>query len=215
MAGERKGRTYEALIMIVLLELKHQGKIQGEIFWNQKPQGMTIEPDFTIGKDPDTPEKIIMVTHSGSSKNSDMKFWRNMGELAEAKTLLSTFPRVYSVAFDSVIKEDLKRLQYAAFDGQLIVGDSSYGNAIQNWVDINHINLPPKGIDKVEYIQRLLSKDREFIKIMRAFTQDLEFLIEQKQSELDELWQMERKRIIRACMETTLELWDNSLNQSL
>lgn len=23
------------------------------------------------------------------------------------------------------------------------------------------------------------------------------------------------KRIIRACMETTLELWDNSLNQSL
>jgi hypothetical protein len=26
---------------------------------------------------------------------------------------------------------------------------------------------------------------------------------------------LKRKRIIRACMETTLELWDNSLNQSL
>jgi hypothetical protein len=195
MVGERKGKTYEALVMVALRELKLQGKIQGDIFWNKTPNEMTIEPDFVIGKDPNHPEMIIMVTHSGSSKNSDMKFWRNMGELGEAKTLLPTFPMVYSIAFDSIIKENLKELQHAAFDGQLIVGDSSYGSAIQNWVDINHSKLPLHGFAKVEELEKRVTEEKEFVKLMRVFTQDLELTLKQNQPELDELWQMERQRL--------------------
>ena len=52
MAGEKKGKAYEALVMVALQELKRRGKLHGEIFWNQKPAEMTIEPDFSIGPDP-------------------------------------------------------------------------------------------------------------------------------------------------------------------
>ncbi|MFZ5591625.1 MAG: hypothetical protein ACOY81_07460 [Bacillota bacterium] len=197
MAGERKGKTYEALVMVALRELRRQGKVQGEIFWNQTPEGMTIEPDFTIGKDANQPKIILLVTHSGAAGNSHMKFWRNMGELAEAKTLLPAVPRVYSVAFDSVIKEDLKKLQYAAFDGQLIVGDRDYGKAIQKWVDANHKELPVQGLAKAGEIEERLSEDSELVRLMRVFIKDLELLLKQEQPELDELWQMERERLSR------------------
>ena len=123
MAGERKGKTYEALVMVALQELKKRGKFKGEIFWNETPKGMTIEPDFTIGSNVDRPRFLILVTHSGSAKNSDMKFWRNMGELAEAKVCLPVIPKVFSITFDSVIKESLKLLQASAFDGQIVIGD--------------------------------------------------------------------------------------------
>src|SRR5438105_11464609 len=88
MAGERKGKTYEALVMVALEELKRRGKLHGEIFWNQKPAAMTIEPDLTIGEDPNEPSIVLLITHSGIAANSNMKFWRNLAELVEAKTVL-------------------------------------------------------------------------------------------------------------------------------
>src|SRR5579884_1154001 len=111
MAGERKGITYEAFVKIALEQLVDKGKLAGQVFWNEKPNEMTIEPDFTVGPDKDHPTHVFLVTHSGSAKNSDMKFWRNMGELVEAKVRLAKPARVYSVVFDSIIKEDLKALQ--------------------------------------------------------------------------------------------------------
>ena len=49
MAGERKGITYEAFVKIALEELVHKGHLRGQVFWNEKPDDMTIEPDFTVG----------------------------------------------------------------------------------------------------------------------------------------------------------------------
>ncbi len=87
---------------------------------------MTIEPDFTVGKDKDHPQFGFLITHSGSAKESEKKLWRNMGELVELKVFIKTQPFVYNIAFDSVMKEALKMVQDAAFDGQLIVGDQPY-----------------------------------------------------------------------------------------
>ena len=42
MAGERKGVAYEAIIKIALDELVRKGKLAGIVFWNEKPNGMTI-----------------------------------------------------------------------------------------------------------------------------------------------------------------------------
>jgi hypothetical protein len=97
VAGEQKGKTYEALVMVVLQELHRQKKLSGNIFWNKTPSAMTIEPDFTIGPDVDHPSIVFLVTHSGSAGDSHKKFWRNMGELAEAKLFLDTLPSVYSI----------------------------------------------------------------------------------------------------------------------
>jgi hypothetical protein len=60
MAGERKGKTYEALLKVVLEDLLADGLIKGSLFWNERPMGMTIEPDFTIGKDQDNPSHVFL-----------------------------------------------------------------------------------------------------------------------------------------------------------
>ena len=192
MAGERKGKTYEAIVFVVLNELKKKGQLKGKVFWHENPKGMTIEPDLVIGKDVDHPTHIILITHSGSAKNSDMKFWRNMGELAEAKIFLSTIPHVFNVAFDSVIKEDLKKIQSAAFDGQLIVGDTKYGDDIQDWVDANQSKLPTKAEEKSDEITSRLKTDKALKIIVRQLAKGIQDLILKRRPELDQLWGMER-----------------------
>lgn len=194
MAGERKGKTYEAILKVALDRLRAAGKIKGEIFWNKVPKGMTIEPDFTIGKDEDHPTHVLLVNHSSSAKNSDMKFWRNIGELAEAKLFLATVPRVYNIAFDSVIKEDLKKIQAAAFDGQLMVGDLSYGDALQEWVDQNHAHLPAKGDEKAEEIAKRAVTEKALNGLLGKLVADLEATLKQVRPELDQLWAMDRVR---------------------
>lgn len=197
MAGERKGKTYEALVMVALQELKRKGRLRGEIFWNRTPVGMTIEPDFTVGANENNPRLILLVTHSGSAGDSHKKFWRNMGELAEAKTLLPTNPRVCSIAFDSMIKEDLKKLQAAAFDGQLIVGDKEYGRQLQRWVDGNASRLPTEDRAKAEAIREAVAKkpgDDKLKELATALVADIGPLLESSQPELDHLWMMERRR---------------------
>lgn len=195
MAGERKGYTYEALVYLALQRLKEQGKLQGEIFWNQTPAGMTIEPDLTVGYDPNVPTMVILVMHSGSAGDSHKKFWRNLEELIEAKTLLREVPRVYSVVFDAVIKENLKRLQYAAFDGQLIVGDMDYGSDLIGWVDRHYVELP-RGDKQVlpTAIEERIPRDALLATMFERMAADLERLLEGRQEELDELWRMERAR---------------------
>lgn len=197
MAGERKGITYEAIVKIALDELVRRGKLKGQVFWNEKPDAMTIEPDFTVGPDKDNPTHVFLVTQSGSAKNSDMKFWRNIGELVEAKVRLPKPARVYSVVFDAVIKEDLKALQSAAFDGQLVVGDEDYGKYLQWWVDANSPGLPKDRDEKADAIREAM-KDKARADnpkpLIAQLIHDLEKLVTTTRTELDALWAMERKR---------------------
>jgi hypothetical protein len=197
MAGERKGIAYEAIVKIALEELVRKGKLTGTVFWNEKPDAMTIEPDFTVGTDKDHPTHVFLVTHSGAAGNSHMKFWRNIGELGEAKIRLKTPARVYSVAFDSVIKEDLKALQATAFDGQLLVGDSDYGRCLQWWVEANAPELPKDGDEKVDGIREAMkdsSRTDNPKSLIDGFVRDLGKLVQTTRPELDELWALERKR---------------------
>jgi len=194
MAGVQKGKTYEVVVSLVLNRIKKAGRIKQQVFWNEKPTGMTIEPDFTIGPDKDHPLFGFLVTHSGSAKNSDMKFWRNIGELVELKVFIKTQPRVFNIAFDSVIKEGLKKVQEAAFDGQLIVGDKSYGPGLQMWVEKNLKRLSKDGATKAAEIESLAQKDKTLDKDLLALQRDIEKLLRKQNKALDSLWQLERKR---------------------
>lgn len=142
MAGERIGKTYEALVKVALDYLKESGKIDGNVYWNETPEGLSVEPDFVLGHNIDKPDVVIMVTHSGSSKNSDMKCWRNIGELTEIKTLFSKVPLSCNIIFDATMKAGLKSLQEACFDGQLIVAEKEYGIALLNWAKTFEPHLP-------------------------------------------------------------------------
>jgi hypothetical protein len=197
MAGETKGKTYEAMVKIALDRLVAKGVLKGAVFWNERPASMTIEPDFTIGIDKDQPTHVLLVTHSGSTKNSDMKFWRNIGELVEAKVRLPKSARVYSIAFDSTIKEDLKALQAAAFDGQLLVADAPYGTSLLSWAEEAQGTLPKKGSDKVDGIRDAMAGASTLANPKRWVHQladDIEKLVATRRFDLDELWKAERAR---------------------
>lgn len=194
MAGERKGKTYEAVVKVVLDRLATSGVIKEPIHWNVRPGAMTIEPDFTIGSDADNPSMVLLVTHSGSAKESEKKFWRNMGELAEAKSALKKVPHVLSIAFDAEIKQALKEVQEAAFDGQLIVGDLSYGSALEDWIDANHAALPTQGAEKADAIQALTADDKALRTVLVALTKDVRKLLDRRQPALEQLWAQHRKR---------------------
>ena len=194
MAGERKGITYEAILYVVLERLRKKGKLKGKVFWNETPNGMTIEPDLIVGPDKDHPTAMLLVTHSGSAKESEKKFWRNMGELVEAKTQQASVPRVYNVAFDSVIKESLKKVQATAFDGQLIAGDEGYGAALQAWVDANNKSLPKDRFEKAEEVAQSSSGAKELRKLMSKLEADVVKLIRSTNPMMDSVWKAERKR---------------------
>jgi hypothetical protein len=195
MAGEQKGKAYEAFTKAALQRLKAKRSFKGDIFWDDKPDGMTIIPDLSIGADKDHPNTVILVTHCGSAKNSDMKYWRNMGELAEAKIFLPTVPKVFNLAFDSVIKENLKEAQDSSFDGQLLVGDKKYGNKLQQWIDHNLKSFPKDKHEKVDFIVDEAKKDKILKPLLDQFTVDLEALLKKRAPvELEQVWVMERSR---------------------
>ena len=153
MAGESKGIAYEALLYAVVEDLISQNLVSGNLFWNEKPTRMTIDPDLTLGPNAEHPTHLLLVAHGGSAKESNRKFWRNVGELVEAKTLLPSQPEVYSVLFDAIVKPDVKTLEKASFDGSLIVGDRPYGGVIGDWIAANSGKLPVDKHGKVRAIR--------------------------------------------------------------
>jgi hypothetical protein len=195
MAGEQKGKAYEALTKFALEDLKAAGAVRGRIFWDEKPEAMTIVPDLTVGRSINAPEIVFLINHSGAAGNSHMKAWRNMGELAEAKILLAAMPRVFVVTFDSVIKEDLKKVQAASFDGQIIVGDRPYGRELQKWVDQHVGDFPRDKDEKVEYLRDARKTYAHLARLSKLFRQDLEALVSKRApKELDKIWAMDRTR---------------------
>ena len=194
MAGEKKGKTYEAIVKIALDRLATKGAFKGAVFWNERPAGMTIEPDFTIGPDKDHPTHAFLVTHSSAAGNSHMKFWRNMGELAETKSALTVVPDVYGIAFDSEIKEDLISVQGAAFDGQLVVGQRSYGDTLTAWVDEHVDSLPVNAAEKADAIDGWAKTDATVRNLIDALVKDLAHVLAARQPALDQLWLQHRTR---------------------
>jgi hypothetical protein len=195
MAGERKGKTYEAIVFVVLSKLKKEGKLKGNIFWNETPKTMTIEPDLVVGDQLDKPDYIFMVTHGGSAKESNRKYWRNVGELVEEKTRLRSVPKVLAITFDSIIKEDIKRAEQYTLDGALFVGDVNYGVDLQAWVDNNQEDLPTKVEDKANEITKLLGADKELKRNVEKLSRDIKSLLVVSSPELDKLWLAERSRV--------------------
>lgn len=198
MAGERIGKTYEALLKVALDRLHASGVLEGTVFWNETPIGISVEPDFSVGDDKDHPKIVIMVTHSGSSKNSDMKCWRNIGELCEIKSSISPAPLALSVFFESVMKEQLKKLQGTAFDAQLIVDARPYGAALKSWVHENEADLPTDQAEKAIEIERRCATDTVLLEVTAKLTEDLEEMLATATLHMNELWQYENVREIGA-----------------
>ncbi len=144
MAGEKEGIAFEAFVSICLRRLADKGQINGNIYWNMKPASVSVIPDLSVGPSVDEPSAVILVTHSGSAKDSDKKFWRNLGELAESKIQLPSAPLVIALSFDGVVKNDLRVIQGAVFDAEIHAGELPTGSALVKWIRANARSFPKK-----------------------------------------------------------------------
>lgn len=196
MAGEKKGKAYEALVYVALEQLVAAGKLAGPVHWNVTPKGMSIEPDFVTGKDPDNPKTVLLLSHCGSAKNSDMKAWRNLGELVEAKTVLPSVPRVYCILL-GIMKADWEPIQQHAFDHFVWIRQATHPWAgdLDTFI-VRCVSDFPKGKDsQADFISAELKGGSA--KAKSAF-QKLKSLLESmhkaKSVALDKLWADHRKR---------------------
>lgn len=194
MAGEIIGKIYEAILQVVLWRLKAKCLFVGDVFWNLIPEGITVEPDFLLGSDKDHPSHFFFVTHCGSSKNSDMKTWRNIGELCEAKSVLSPTPLAINVAFETVWKADLKKLLEGAFDSQLLVDERPYGSDLVAWVHANVGSIPGTQEEKAEKIKELATTDSKLKSLLKKLETDVESCLKKENRDLVALWSLEKAR---------------------
>ena len=186
MAGERKGKAYEALVYLALQELITEKALAGPVHWNVRPQGMNIEPDFTLGVDKDHPNTVILLGHSGSTGDSHKKLWRNIGELVEAKTLLPDSPRVHCLTF-GVIKSDLERLQTAAFDGFRYLRLNEEPKALRS--DVESLLKTKKMKDSV--LSGTFSPSAQTLRFVKRLLTDL---CASNNTEMENLWRLHTSR---------------------
>src|SRR5688572_28860622 len=111
MAGEVKGKVYEAITKVAL-EAAINGNRKGwKVLWHEQPDWISIEADLAIGADKNSIEALIMVTHSLSEKLSEKKFWRNFGEVFQWKVHGAQAVKVLGVLFDAAIKPGLRAVE--------------------------------------------------------------------------------------------------------
>lgn len=194
MAGEIIGKIYEAILQVVLWRIIAKRVVNGRVFWNEIPEGISVEPDFLIGRNKDNPTHFFFVTHSGASGNSHMKTWRNIGELCEAKSVLRDMPFAISVSFETIWKADLKKMLDGVFDGEIFVDDRPYGKKLVAWVHANAANFPGTQEEKAESLKRLAKKGSELDGLLNALEKDVVACVKKENIELLELWRLERAR---------------------
>ena len=197
MAGEKKGKAYEALVHIALSELVANKKLAGPLHWNITPKGMSIEPDFLTGKDVNQPDTFLLVTYSGSAKESEKKMWRNLGELVEAKTVLAKMPRVYALTFGS-IKNELEPIQQSAFDHFVWVRKTNHAWAddLDCFFDGCVSDFPKGKESQITYIHDALkianSKTKSAFRELKSL---LESMYKMRSEALDKMWASHRSRV--------------------
>ncbi|MHA7816160.1 MAG: hypothetical protein ACX93N_06770 [Pseudohaliea sp.] len=200
MAGEKKGKAYEALVHVALEQLVATKKLAGPLHWNVTPKDMSIEPDFMTGADPDDPKTILLLNHSGSAKESEKKMWRNLGELVEAKTVLPTMPRVYCLTF-GIIKTDLEPIQQHAFDQFVWVRQAthSWANELDAFVSGCVLTFPTGKDNQTEFMREELKRSSATAKsAYRKLKALLDAMYKAKSVALDNMWTDHRARAIPA-----------------
>lgn len=188
MANETRGILFEAIAEQAILKAKRIAHISGSLFWNEKPEAMSITPDFTIGSDKNSPDKIILVTASGSAKETDKKFWRNIGELEEVKSQISTTPTVISLYFKSVVKKTLAIVSEEVCDATLHIDLTDYHSELTGWVDKNiKANAKTKEA-KRELLVKDIQSNSQLASAIASLAQDLADALQQHNKELEPLW---------------------------
>lgn len=130
MADEVLGSIYEVLTIVAIEDYTAIVGSGESLFWEEYPKGVSIKPDITIGVDKDKPRILLLVHHTNAERASEKKFWRNIGELVDARLALGATTTIANVVFESIQKKKLIAASKAIFDGFLEVHEQPYGAAM-------------------------------------------------------------------------------------
>jgi hypothetical protein len=154
MASEQRGLFYEAMTFYALSSLGRGLGNKNQAFWNETPQLMTIDTDITIGPFPNAPKHLFLVSHCTAEHNSDMKFWRNIGEVGEAHSVFDPPPRTICVLYDAKFKRNLLILQPYAFDDYVDVTKYAWGRVLIDFAHAHHGSLPVEKESKLRFLKK-------------------------------------------------------------
>ena len=110
-----------------------------------------------MGADKNSPSILTLVNASETARNSDIKYWRNLGEAFDAKARLNPRPMVLNLVFHSDIKPELVRLTETVCDAtHLIDRNSDHGPDIIRWLEANHGRAPSEKDGKYEMVRNAI-----------------------------------------------------------
>jgi hypothetical protein len=188
MASEKRGYAYEALTMWALGKLKEKGEMKHDAFWNQKPDNLGIVPDITIGRNPSEPSSLILVSHCTAEHNSDMKFWRNVGEVWDAKRAFGPDFPCRCLLFDAKFKKNLLIIQKYAFDAFLCVGHQTYASELLQLGDHFNDKFPSDQTERISAIQGYIGHNPSARLAARLFLDDLRNWLNSSLPQSGALW---------------------------
>jgi hypothetical protein len=196
MAGETRGELAEAIAKVSLDRAIARTRRSETVFWEEAPADSVIKPDLTTGKDKDHPSNLILVNASDSPKESEKKYWRNIGEIFDSKSRLKSAPAILNLVFKSQIKPELVTLTAALCDAtHLVDRDPAHGPEIVRWLEQNHATAPSKKAGKEELVTNATTRgtdeyDAQFAKAMQHLEKCLATKLYKTRHELLPLWQL-------------------------
>jgi hypothetical protein len=192
MANETRGLLYETIANAALGQAVKSSRTAGDVFWNEKPKGMTVTPDFTIGKSSDEPSHVVLVTASGSSKESEKKSWRNLGEMQEVKAQLPEAPIVVNIYFKSEVKQGVSAAGEYLYDSILHVEKKPYYKPLEKWVDDNLRSAAKNRDARRQLLKTSVKTDAKLSAAISSLAKDLAVALKQRRIVLDPLWKLMR-----------------------
>jgi len=193
MANETRGILAEALIFRALEKAVVNLSNSCQVRWNEKPDHMSVNPDFTIGFDVNDPSHLILVTASGAEHNSHMKMWRNLAEIFEGKAQLPATPSLISIYALSRQKKIVRSIINDLVDAGFHTDEQPYSKHLSSWIDKN-INVKAKTKEaKLAILDADIQKNPQLAGAIAALAQDLAQALQQRNTELDPLWVLMRE----------------------
>ena len=201
MDPKKQGIIFEALTYCALEDLGFQ------VHWGVKPKGFSIDPDFVLGPI-ESPTHWLLVTSTGSAKQFDLKFWRNLAEIFLAKRFFAEPPSLINLVFKQNQKEGLHDAMVKLCDADLSVTEHPFGDGIIRFVDELSSAFPANNQAKVTKLRALLNGDVAALHVYESFKNELKFALSKTRPELCGLWSLiqdaDRKHVCRTARTTTV-----------
>lgn len=187
MAGETTGQAFEALTFLALTELGY--KADKTIHWEPKVLGLSVRPDFLVGRLAQ-PKALLLLTNTGSASNSHMKFWRNVGEIVEAKRVYGPQIRLINVVLRDQQMDGFRKATKLLVDSDIRLESLTSGKRLLALLAAMSSKLPSDRREKLKCIWRAVNSNALNRAAFKDFQKILKQSLVQTNAQLRPLWDL-------------------------